>query len=134
MAIETVKLVDVELQWACLNHTNDLSGKYQVDLVNLTEEQQKALLALGPLTLRTRSDKPEKGVFITAKSMHPILAVNPDGSPVTVKVANGSKATVVCNAYAFKRKAPNGGTHGLSIGKLILTDLKEFDGFEDEDL
>lgn len=127
MAIETVKLVDVELQWACLNHTNDLSGKYQVDLVNLTEENQNKLLSLGPVRLRTRDDKPEKGTFITAKSIHPILSVDASGAPVTAKVANGSRGNVVCSVFAFKRKSPDGQTHGLSIAKLIVTDLKEFE-------
>lgn len=136
MAIETVKLVDVELQWACLSHTNDLSGKYQVDLVNLSEENQNKLLGLGPLRLRTRDDKPEKGTFVTAKSMHPILTVDSKGAPVTAKVSNGSRGNIVCSVFPFKRKSPDGSTHGLSIAKLVVTELKEFEpaGVDDGEL
>lgn len=124
---DLIKLKNVDLFWAHLNAVSDMSGKYQVDICNLTPEHLQQLESIGFKWARNREDKPEKGKFFTAKSIHPILTVDSNGKPVTAKVANGSKADVVCSTYKFGRMAPGGMTHGVSIAKLIVTELKEYE-------
>ncbi len=65
--IEKPIKVEAEVQWAFFNKKNEMSGKFQVDLTNLSDNAVKALKEAG-LEPRNRSDKPEKGWHITAKS------------------------------------------------------------------
>ena len=77
--IEKPIKVEAEVQWAFFNKKNEMSGKFQVDLTNLSDNAVKALQDAG-LEPRNREDKPEKGWFITAKSNYEIKPVT---SPVT---------------------------------------------------
>jgi len=54
--------VQAEIMWAFLDTPNQLSGKYQVDLCNLTKGAVDALSFMG-VEVRTKPDQPEKGKF-----------------------------------------------------------------------
>lgn len=122
MDVKPVKLT-AEIQWAFFDKVSDMSGKYQVDLTNLTEQAVAALEAIG-VAPRKREDKPEKGWFVTVKSNNPIKPVDDKGNHITAIVANGSKATALVSAYQWKWKNKEG--ISPSLMKIVITDLKEY--------
>ncbi len=63
--------VKATIMWCFHNKPNDMSGKFQVDLCNLSDNAVKALESIG-LEVRKREDKPEKGFYITCKSTVPM--------------------------------------------------------------
>ena len=116
--------------WAFLDTPNQLSGKYQVDLCNLTPDAVSTLEGMG-VNVRTKPDQPEKGHFVTAKSVnYPILAVDKEGEPITAKVGNGSKGVALLKMYDYTFKGKKG--IGVGINKLIVNDLKVYEGAETE--
>ncbi len=124
-----VKVV-AKAMWACLSKPNDLSGKYQIDLCNLSEKAVEALQDMG-VEVRSRPDQDDKGYFITCKSVRPIVAQFPDGSVVDSLIGNGStvRATIGTYEWTFKNKK------GISpsLKKLVVTELVEYDDAEDVD-
>jgi hypothetical protein len=125
--------IEAEIMWAFLDTPNEMSGKYQVDLCNLSSSAVKALEGMG-VSVRKREDKPEKGFFITAKSSnYPITATDADGKPLNVKVGNGSKGIALIKPYAYKYRNKEG--VGVGINKLTVTDLVIYtnDKVEDEE-
>lgn len=117
------KLTNVDLFWAFLNETNQLSGKYQVDVCNLTDAQVARLEEEG-IKVRTKND--DRGYFITCKSAkYPITAYSKDGDEIRAKIANESKADVLLKPYSWKSPTGMKGT-SAGIVKLIVTDLKEY--------
>lgn len=122
-----VELNNVTLYWACLQEPNTLSGKYQVDLCHLSEEQIGMLEDIG-VNVRTKAGD-DRGYFVTAKSAKfPITAYMKDGTVFEGMVANGSKADVKAEAYEWTH-APtkrSGWAVGIKIGGLTLTDLIEY--------
>jgi hypothetical protein len=116
--------IEAELMWAFLDKPNEMSGKYQVDLCNLSKNAVKALEDIG-VAVRKREDKPEKGFFITAKSSnYPIAAVDSSGNPVSAKVGNGSKGIALIKPYSYTYKNKKG--VGVGINKLTITELVEY--------
>lgn len=124
-------VVNADLFWANLKTVNEMSGKYQVDLSNLSSPAVSALEEVG-LTVANKSD--ERGDFITAKSKNPIKAFNEAGDELDVVIGNGSKAKVVLSYYDWEFKGKKG--RSASIVKLIVTDLEEYEAVSvsDEDL
>ena len=120
--IKPVKL-QAEIKWAFFDKVSEMSGKYQVDLTNLSDQAVKALEAIG-VAVRSREDKPENGFYVTVKSNHPIKPVDEKGNPVTAIVANGSKATALVSAYEWTWKNKKG--ISPSLMKIVITDLKEY--------
>ena len=120
--IKPVKLT-AEIQWAFFDKVSDMSGKFQVDLCNLSDQAVKSLEAIG-VAVRQREDKPEKGWFVTVKSNHPIKPVDDKGNSVTATVGNGSKATALVSAYEWTWKNKKG--ISPSLMKIVITDLKEY--------
>jgi hypothetical protein len=118
--------VQAEVMWAFLDKPNELSGKYQVDLCNLSKDAAKALTEMG-VSVRKREDQPEKGFFVTAKSSnYPIKTVDMDGNVINgIKVANGSKAVALLAPYEYTYQKKKGVAVG--IDKLIITDLKIYE-------
>jgi hypothetical protein len=117
--------VQAEIMWAFLDTPNQLSGKYQVDLCNLTKSAVDALKSMG-VEVRTKDGEPEKGQFITAKSVnYPITTVDENGNPITAKVANGSKGIALLKPYEYSWKGKKG--VGVGINKLVVTDLKVYE-------
>jgi len=118
--------VQAEIMWAFLDTPNQLSGKYQVDLCNLTKGAIDALKSMG-VEVRSKSDQPEKGMFITAKSVnYPIKTEDTDGNPIAGKVGNGSKGIALLKPYEYSYKGKKG--VGVGINKLVVTDLVVYEG------
>ena len=119
------KLSDVELYWANLYTRNKLSNKYQVDLVNLTEDQIKLIEEAG-VSVRSKDD--ERGFFVTCKSSnYEIIPHDKNGDTIgpDILVGNGSRANVMVKPYGWTNPQ---GKKGLSLGisKLVVTDLKQY--------
>jgi hypothetical protein len=122
---EVFKLTDVELFWPQLYERNKLSGKFQVDLSNLTADQIEAIEKNG-VTVRSKED--ERNFFVTCKSKnYEIKPYDKNGDVITpdVKVGNGSRANVMVKPYSWKSPTGQSGI-SLSIVKLVVTDLNEY--------
>lgn len=121
--------VKADIMWAQLDRVNEMSGKYQVNLCNLSEAAVVALEEMGI----TVADKEGQGRYITCKSANPIKAFDNDGVELSgVKVGNGSKAKAIITAYEWKYKNKKG--KSPSIRKLVITDLVEYGGGGSADL
>jgi hypothetical protein len=127
--------VNTTLYWANLANKSELSGKYQVDLGQLSEGAVEALQQRG-IEARTKPpepDKPDKGHFITCKSVNPIRAYNTAGDEISALVGNGSTAKVAVGYYDWKNPAGKTGRSG-SILKLIVTELEVYESVDDMDM
>ena len=114
--------IKADLFWPFLDAVSPKSGKYQVDLCNLSKNAIKALEDLG-VVVRNKND--DRGFFVTAKSkIYPIKTVDQDGSPITCKVANGSKGVALIRPYEYKAGGESG--IGVGINALMVTDLIEY--------
>jgi hypothetical protein len=127
METKTIKRVKVNavVQWAYLNKQNDMSGKYQVDLCNLSEAAVDALEDIG-ISVKKKADKPEKGYYITCTSQNPIKAFDSNGAliPEDTSVGNGSKTVAVITPYSWTFKGKAG--ISPSLASFVITDLVEF--------
>ena len=113
--------IEADIMWAFLDTPNNLSGKYQVDLCNLSKNAIKALEGLG-VNVRNKDDK---GFFVTAKSKnYPISAVDEAGKPITAKVGNGSRGVALIKPYSYNMNGKAG--VGIGINKLVVTKLIEY--------
>ena len=129
--MDKVKL-NATVEWAFLNKPNEMSGKYQVDLCNLTPNAVKALKSLG-ITVQNKEEKAEKGYYITCKSNRPIKAFDDLGVAIDsgTAIGNGSKATCVIGMYEWTFKNKKGVSPSLL--KMVVTDLKEYAGDDNVD-
>tara|TARA_R110000803_G_scaffold111600_1_gene180042 strand:- start:539 stop:943 length:405 start_codon:yes stop_codon:yes gene_type:complete len=123
------------VMWAFLDKPNEMSGKFQVDLCELSDKAVQGLEALGIEV----KNKEGKGNYITCKSQRPIFAFDDGGSQLNgTIVGNGSKAACLVNTYDWTFKGKKG--VGAGIQKLVITDLKEYEGvsagmdFEEDDI
>ena len=116
--------LEAEIMWAFLNKKSEMSGKFQVDLCNLSKEAVSALeqAGIGP---RQRPDKPEKGWFLTAKSTFEIEPFDKNGNKINEAVGNGSKATVIVKPYSWTWKGKTGVSP--TIVKLTINDLVKYE-------
>jgi hypothetical protein len=131
MDLQPVK-VQAEIMWAFLDTPNQLSGKYQVDLCNLSSEAVSKLQTMG-VNVRKKDDQPEKGFFVTAKSVnYPIKAEDRDGNPVAGKVGNGSKAIALLKPYEYTYQKKKG--VAIGVNKLIITDLVVYEAEATEEV
>jgi hypothetical protein len=120
--------IKAEVMWCFHNKPNEMSGKYQMDLCNLSENAVSALESLG-LEVRKREDKPEKGFFITAKSAMPIKVFDGKGEDLSnVAIGNGSTAVAVISAYDWKWKNKTG--RSATIKKLVIEELQAYESPE----
>jgi hypothetical protein len=125
MDLKPIK-VQADIMWAFLDTPNQLSGKYQVDLCNLTKGAVDALKGMG-VNVLNKSEQPEKGQYITAKSVnYPIKTEDVNGNPITSKVGNGSKGIALLKPYEYSYKGKKG--VGVGINKLVVTDLVVYEG------
>jgi hypothetical protein len=127
--IEKPIKIEAEVQWAFFTTKNEMSGKYQVDLTNLSNGAVEALQSAG-LEPRQREDKPEKGWFITAKSNYAIEPVDKKGDKITDVVGNGSRAVAVIKPYEWSWKNKKGVSPSLM--KITITDLKVYSSDAEE--
>ena len=122
MNTEAVK-VKAEVMWAFLNKPNEMSGKYQVDLCNLSEKAVDALEGLG-IEVKTKEGK---GRYITCKSQRPITAYDDGGTLLEGDIlGNGSKAAAVITPYEWAFKGKKGVSP--SLRKMVVTELVAYTG------
>lgn len=120
--MQSVKL-KADVMWAQLDKANEMSGKFQINLCNLSEAAVVALEEMGI----TVPEKEGQGRYITCKSSIPIKAFDADGVELSgVKIGNGSKAKAIITAYEWKYKNKKGVSPSLK--KLVITDLIEYGG------
>ncbi len=123
---EVFKLEDVELMWPFLYERNKLSGKYQVDLVNLSSDAVEAIEKTG-VTVKQKDDK---GFYVTCKSSNYEITPydkNNEVIPSSIRVGNGTKANIMVAPYSWKSPTGQKGM-SLSIKKLVVTDLNKYEG------
>lgn len=115
-----------EVMWANLDVRNEMSGKYQVDLTNLSPAASQALRDMG-IEVKSKEDR---GDFITCKSNNPIRAYDTSGNELDgVMVGNGSKAIAVIGSYTWTFKNKEGVSPSLK--KLVISELVTY---EDADI
>ena len=115
--------VKADVMWAYLDKPNDMSGKYQVDLCNLSDSAVGALEGMG-VTVRQKEDK---GYFITCKSTNPIRAYDRDGDVIEgISIGNGSKAVAMIGTYNWTFKNKEGTSPSLK--KLVVDELVAYEG------
>lgn len=118
---QAVKL-KATLFWCQHNKVNEMSGKYEVKLCQLSDA---AVEALEGMDIEVR-EKEEMGKFITCKSSKPITVYDVDGDEIKEEIGNGSKAKAIVSFYEWKYKNKKGVSPSLK--KLVVTDHVEFAG------
>jgi len=122
--MERVK-IRAEVMWPYLDRVNDYTGKYQVDLANLSEPAVAALEEMGINV----NNKDGKGFYITCKSTKPITAYDKTSDPLDgVIIGNGSKAVAMIGFYDWSYGAKSG--RSPSLKKLVIEDLVSYDAGE----
>ena len=128
--MKPIKIAAV-FEWANTNRVNDMSGKFQIDCTNLSEEAVKAVEAVGG-AVRSREDKPEKGNYFTAKSNYEIPVVDTSGNEIKEAIGNGSKGHIIIQPYPWTFRGKSG--IGLGASKVVVTTLVHYeDGGEEVD-
>lgn len=119
--------IKAKLFWAQLNEPNEMSGKYQVDLCNLSFQAVKELKDAGINVNNRADDEYGRGDYITCKSTYPIKAIDGDGVPIStdVRIGNGSEAIAVVDSYEWKFKGKSGKSPSLTT--LAVTDLVAYE-------
>ena len=116
--------INADIMWASLNEPNRMSGKYQIDLTQLSAPAMEALEMMG-LGVRNKAGQ---GDFVTCKSNNPIRAYDSDGNEIKgILIGNGSKAKAVIGYYDWKSPAGQAG-RSASLLKLVVTELIAYNG------
>lgn len=111
-------VINAQAFWANLQTMNELSGKYQVDLGQLSDAAVEALESQG-ISVRNKDD--ERGNFITVKSRNAIKAYDTHGEEVGALVGNGSGVKAVIGYYDWTFQSKKG--RSPSLLKMVVTDL-----------
>jgi len=120
--MEKVK-IRAEIMWPYLDRVNDYTGKYQVDLANLSDAAVSALEELGIAV----NNKEGKGNFVVCKSTKPIHAYDKNGEVIDgVPIGNGSKAIALVGFYDWSYGAKKG--RSPSLKKLVVEELVTYEG------
>ena len=114
--------IKANIMWAFMNKPNEMSGKYQLNLCDLSDAAVQALENMG---IEVR-EKEGHGKFITCKSAKPMKAFDEDGKEIEEDIGNGSKAKAIITAYEWKYKNKKGVSP--SLRKLVVTDLVMYAG------
>jgi hypothetical protein len=131
---ENIIISKVKLQWAKLAEPSEMSGKYQVDLVELNDSTVKLLTKAG-ITVKDGADKkkpdPEIGKYVVASATRPVPVI--DGKRNAMYeldgIGNGSLANVVIRPYNWTFKGKSG--VGCGLQAVQVTELKEYSGATD---
>lgn len=112
--------VKATLNWAKLNRVDDMTGKYGVQLSNLSDDAVNALAAW-EVDVKEREDKPEYGRYIKCSSKYEIVAVDEDNQQVKEFIGNGTEAIVKLKRreWSFNKKSGV----AADITKLTITKL-----------
>ena len=118
--------IKADIMWANLQTKNEMSGKYQVDLCNLSPAAVGALEDMG-LSVNTKDGQ---GFYITCKSQNPIRAYDDNGNDLeNVMIGNGSEGIATVSFYDWTWKNKEG--RSPSLRKLTVTKLEVY-GEEEE--
>jgi len=116
-----------DLFWCQHTKINEMSGKFQVNLCNLSDAAVEALEEMGISVQVGEDKKADMGKYITCKSKNkPMKAFDVDGDEITEDIGNGSKAKALVGTYAWTYKTKKGVS--ASLIKLVVTDLVEYEG------
>lgn len=119
------------VMWAHLSKPNEMSGKYQLDVCNLTREAVEACRAAGLEVKKGEAEKADKGHYITPKATKPVRIV--DASKIALSadklIGNGSLVNVLVNAYAWEFKGKSGIGAGLEAVQVLKLEEREADPF-----
>ena len=121
--------INADVYWAQLNKINDMSGKYQVNLCNLSDKAAAALEEMGLSIQEDPEKKAEMGKYITCKSNKPIRAFDTDGEEIDSLIGNKSRCKALVGSYEWSYKNKKG--LSPSLLKLVITDLIEYAGGND---
>ncbi|CAB4166037.1 hypothetical protein UFOVP837_3 [uncultured Caudovirales phage] len=118
--------VKATVMWCNHNKLNEMSNKYQLELTNLSDNAVKALEGIG-LEVRKREDKPEKGFYITCKSVRQMDKIfdKTGASLIDVAIGNGSTGTAVVGTYDWSFKNKKG--LSASLIKMTIDNLVAYD-------
>jgi hypothetical protein len=129
--LEEVKMDSVKLKavvmWCFNKEPNEMSGKWQMDLTQLSDAAVEALEAM---QIEVK-EKEGMGKYITCKSARPIKVLDTDGDEIEEKIGNGSKAKCIIGSYEWKYKNKKGVSPSLQ--KIVITELVEFGGGKIDD-
>ena len=114
--------IKADIMWAFLDKVNDMSGKFQVDLCNLSDKAANALQEIG-LEVKFKEGK---GKYITCKSTRPIYAFDDGGSQIEAQVGNGSKGVALVGTFSWAYQKKKGVSPALK--RLVITDMLEYGG------
>lgn len=84
--------------WASVFKLNDMSKKYQIDVCNLSKEDQEKLKGFG---VKVKNKGDERGDFITAKAtkIWKVTDANGNAWDANKSIGNGSDVEVVVSLY-----------------------------------
>ncbi len=118
--------VKATVMWCNHNKLNEMSNKYQLELTNLSENAVKALEGIG-LEVRKREDKPEKGFYITCKSVRQMDKIfdKTGASLIDVAIGIGSTGTAIVGTYDWSFKNKKG--LSASLIKMTIDNLVAYD-------
>jgi|TARA_R110000782_G_scaffold96160_2_gene180574 hypothetical protein len=124
---EDVKAVKIKADvfWCQHDKINEMSGKFQLNLCNLSDAAAAAFEGMGINVQVGDGGKADMGKYITCKSEKPIRVYDTDGDEITdTQIGNGSKAKALVSSYEWTYKNKKGVSP--SLRKLIITDLVEY--------
>ncbi len=124
---EDVKAVKIKADvfWCQNDKINEMSGKFQLNLCNLSDAAAAAFEGMGISVQVGDGGKADMGKYITCKSEKPIRVYDTDGDEITdTQIGNGSKAKALVSSYEWTYKNKKGVSP--SLRKLIITDLVEY--------
>lgn len=131
-----IRLDGVELQWAKLHEPSEMSNKYTVNVIKLTDAQVKGLKAAG-LSVKHGKDKqnpdPEVGNYIAPSAQNPVMVVDSMKKSIEgedlAKIGNGTIANVIIRPYDWTFKNKKG--VGCGLQGVQIVNLKEYRGAAD---
>lgn len=113
-----------DLFWCQHNKVNEKSGKFQLNLCNLSDAAVEALEDMGISVQMDGDKKADMGKYITCKSENPIRVFDADNDEITEAIGNGSKGKALVSSYSWTYKSKKG--ISPSLKKLVVTDLVEY--------
>ena len=125
-------MVDATLVWPFLTTKSARSGKFQVDVSRLSDEDVAKLEGIGIEVRDEPKSKPsyDHGKFVTCKSNYPITAYWTDRTELTgdelAVIGNGTTARVQIGAYAWTYQGDQGVS--ANIVGLVIRKLVEYEG------
>ena len=128
---ENIILTGVKLMWAKLDEPSEMSGKHQVDLVNLSDDAVGLLVKAG-ITVKDGADKtkpqPDIGKYVVASATRPVPVIDGKRNAMfdLASIGNDSIANVIVRPYNWTFKGKSGIGCGLQAVQII--ELKEYTG------